>query len=84
MKKSNDDLRVGDLVKAFDFEPCEGRPDKFVVGRIVGFDEELYMIKMIDIEVISDTLYPDKPRDMISTPSEILFDWENRITYLGR
>ncbi len=30
---------VGDLIKAFDFEPCAGRPDVYVVGIVkdIGF-----------------------------------------------
>jgi len=32
-------IQVGDCIKAFDFEPCAGRPDFYVVGivRKIGF-----------------------------------------------
>jgi len=35
MMKFENTARVGDRIKSFDFEPMEGREDRFVVGEVV-------------------------------------------------
>jgi hypothetical protein len=54
MLKFENVAQVGDLIKAFDFEPCPGRPDRFVVGVVVAkgavtipFSYDAYTIKCV-------------------------------------
>lgn len=75
-----EDMRVGDIVKSFDFEPIPGRQDRFVVGTIIENDGQL-----ITIKVIADTAFPEEPREEVQTPVKMFFgEHKDRITYLGR
>lgn len=35
MLKFENTAKVGDIIKAFDFKPMEGRPDYFLAGRVI-------------------------------------------------
>ena len=35
MLKYENTAEIGDLIKAYDFEPVEGRPDAYLVGRVL-------------------------------------------------
>ena len=42
-------IAVGTTIKAYDFEPMEGRTDRFVVGKIIG-TRDRHSIKFYAIE----------------------------------
>lgn len=82
MKKFEATAEVGDLVKCYDFEPMEGRPERYVVGRVVekGWIAD-YFIQGYRVEVLEDTCYPAGARDEIVAPFEVMFlEHDVRIT----
>lgn len=82
MKKFEATAEVGDLVKCYDFEPMEGRRERFVVGRVVekGWIAD-FCLQGYRIEVLEDTCYPEGGRDEIVAPFEVMFlEHDTRIT----
>ena len=79
----DDIIQVGDFVKAYDFEPCPGRRDIYVIGEVVKIEEETDKLK---VKVYKDTTYLSKlKREFIWTPKPgyIMFEWKGRITKIG-
>lgn len=74
MKKFEAVAEVGDIVKCYDFEPMEGRPSRYIVGRVVekGFISG-YSIQGYRVAVLEDTCYPEDPRDEIVAPFQVMF-----------
>ena len=67
-------LAIGTMVRAYDFQPCGDRPDRFIEGEILDNGDDFYTIK-----VTKDTLFIEDPRPEIFTPIQNWFDWEGRI-----
>ena len=71
----------GDIVKAYDFQPMEGRADKFVIGKVVGVEQSQEGWMGYLIEVIEDSLFPEGGRDEILAPFRVGFmEYDERIT----
>ena len=67
---------VGDYVRAYDFQPMEGYPERFVEGFITEVNDFGYVI-----EVSNDTVFTDNPRPEIVAPYEVFFmEFDNRIS----
>jgi len=57
MLKFENTAQIGDIIKAYDFEPMEGRPDMFMVGKVIDkgmikhpvYDVDMYMGYTIEI-----------------------------------
>lgn len=83
MQKFEAVAEVGDNVKCYDFEPMEGRTERYVVGRVVekGFLAE-YGFKGYRVAVIKDTMWPgEDAREEIAAPFQTMFlEFDNRIT----
>lgn len=83
MEKFESTAEVGDLVKCYDFRPMEGRPERFVVGRVVekGFLTEYSMVGY-RVAVLKDTVFTGEDmRDEIATAFEMMFgEFDGRIT----
>lgn len=49
-------IEVGDCIKAFDFEPCKGRPLLYIVGtvRSIGWVRDEYIAYFVDCFYDSD------------------------------
>jgi len=45
-------FEIGQTIKAFDFEPMAGRPDRFVQGEITGIHEGNYKAFIVDGETL--------------------------------
>lgn len=80
-------ITVGDLIKAYDFEPCKGRPDIYVVGivREIGWIRNEYIGYTIDC--VYDTMpeaanVPECSRvgRTVYVPVQTLFDYDGRVT----
>lgn len=84
--KYENTAEIGDLVKAFDFEPCAGRKDMFIVGivREKGWIEELY--KGYTIEVLYDSTVEENSKYTrvgmkVYTPFEVMMmEYDGRVT----
>lgn len=49
-------IEVGDCIKAYDFEPCEGRPEYYIVGivRSIGWVRDEYIAYFVECFYDSD------------------------------
>ena len=77
-------VKVGDLIKAFEFEPMSDRPDRFVIGAIDRIEEHHYVIK--GETIIKDTCYGEARMQEgveVRVPFKTLFDYEGRIVALS-
>ena len=83
-------IEVGDLIRAYDFEPCPGRPDMYVVGIVkkIGWIRNEYIGYTIDC--VYDTIMakakgvnePEVSRVgcEVFVPVQTLFDHDGRVT----
>jgi hypothetical protein len=81
-------IEVGDLIKAFDFEPYPDRPDCYVVGIV----REIGWIRNEYIGYTIDCVYDTMPKaanvsEVVSrvgrevfVPVQTLFDYDGRVT----
>ena len=75
-------IAVGTTIKAYDFEPMEGRTDRFVVGKIIG-TRDRHSIKFYAIECKEDSAFSnDRGRVglIVYVPMEMVDDFNERIT----
>jgi|LWDU01.1.fsa_nt_gi hypothetical protein len=73
------DLKVNDRVKAFDFQPIEGRDDSYIDGVITEVKDYTYIIR-----VIKDSVFPKGSRKIVETPKQgnQLWEFDNRVSPL--
>jgi hypothetical protein len=74
---------VGDLIKAYDFEPIEGREELYVIGAIDRIEEFAYVIK--GETIIKDTVFETARMAEgveIRVPFKTRFEYDGRITAL--
>jgi len=75
-------LKVGQVIKAFDFKPMEGCFDRFVQGTIV----EIMFHQMVKCyKIISEQdWFEDRIGQEVFVPMEVTFlEYDNRITLVG-
>jgi len=71
-------VKIGDYIRAFDFEPMQGRPDRFIEGFVTSIENEIAVV-----HVIKDTCFPLGTRLTVNVPLNLPFsDFKNRITVL--
>lgn len=81
-------IEVGDLIRAYDFEPCPGRADMYVVGIVkeIGWIRNEYIGYTIDCVYDSyDKDSANKPLTSrvgheVYVPVQTLFDYDGRVT----
>jgi hypothetical protein len=74
-------IEVGDLIKAFDFEPMEGRPDCYVVGIVkdIGWIRNEYIGYTIDC--VYDTMASSRVGRTVYVPVQMSFmEYDGRVT----
>jgi hypothetical protein len=85
MLKFEGKFEKGDVIKAFDFMPMDGRPDSFIIGKIIETDcvehgYKSYKVVMYK-HVINGKEYADEVGDVAWIPHEVSFmEYDNRIT----
>ena len=75
-------FKVGDVIRAYDFEPRPEIGDRYVEGVIIdgslrGNEEAPFAYYKIAVD--RDTAFPDEPRIIVYVPMETTFDWEGRV-----
>lgn len=76
MLKFEGKFTIGEYVRAYDFQPIEGYPERFVEGLITEVTRDGYVIK-----VLKDTVFTKNPRPEIVAPFEVFFmEFDNRIS----
>lgn len=87
MLKFEGQFKLGDRIKAFDFEPMEGRPDRFVVGQVtaIGYVADGYKAYTIRVEEDStaEGLYSREGHDVFVPMEVSIFEYDNRVTLVG-
>lgn len=76
-------VKVGDLIKAYEFEPIEGREELYLIGAIDRIEEYGFVIK--GETIIKDTVYNTARMNEgveIRVPFRTMFDYEGRVTAL--
>ena len=76
-------VRVGDLIRAYEFEPIPGRDDKYLVGAIDSIDDYGYVIN--GSTIIKDTAYGTSRMHEnvnVRVPFRTAFDYDGRVTAL--
>lgn len=83
MSLRHEGYAVGDRIKAFDHQPREGAPDRYIVGTIIEVVAESVGWAHYRVKVEEDTLYSgDTARKIVNVPMEVHFDeWGGRISY---
>lgn len=74
---------VGDRLRAFDFQPCKGRRDRFIEGEVVGKSYDgvyCYMVK-VDKDSTHDG---GRIGDEILVPFGMTFDFDGRVVNLSK
>jgi len=76
-------VQTGDLIKAYEFEPIEGREELYLIGAIDRIEEYGFVIK--GETIIKDTVYNTARMNEgveVRVPFRTMFDYEGRITAL--
>ncbi len=80
-------IKIGTKIKAFHFQPMEGRPDSYITGTIIGIrknDTEAHSYEVkVDTDVIGGKSVPVADGKTMWVPFEVAFmEFDNRITVL--
>tara|TARA_Y100001949_G_C15983926_1_gene329642 strand:+ start:732 stop:2438 length:1707 start_codon:yes stop_codon:yes gene_type:complete len=78
-------FQKGDMIKAYDYQPMEGRDEKFIVGKVVAVDKESKTqpgAMGYHVKVEQDTLFDKNSREgkTVFVPYEVSMDYDNRIS----
>lgn len=71
---------TGQKIRAFDFEPMEGRRDRYVEGEIIEVVYGDFYAYRVQVEV--DTMAPAGARTEVLVPFETTFDFDGRVVLL--
>ena len=81
-------IEVGDLIRAYDFEPCPGRADMYVVGIVkeIGWIRNEFIGFTIDCvfdsydKESSNVKLTSRVGKEVNVPVQTLFDYDGRVT----
>jgi len=74
-------IPVGTKIRAYDFEPMNGRADRYVEGTITKLYDDQYEGYVVAVE--KDTLHSKNERTEIIVPYEVGFlEYDERVTVL--
>ncbi len=88
MLKFEEKFEVGQIIKAFDFEPSPDRSESFIIGEIIDADNDeqgfmAYKVRQI-VHIMGGKHYPDEVDTEAWIPMEVSFmDFDERITKVG-
>lgn len=71
-------IPIGTNIRAYDFEPCPGREDCYIEGKIIGIDKVSFHGYVV--EVTFDSWSPEGGgRERVKVPFETGMDWDGRV-----
>jgi len=81
-------IQVGDCIKAFDFEPCKGRPEYYIVGivREIGWVRDEYIAYKVecfydsDERIVASGAKHTRVGQTIYVPVLTSMDYDGRVT----
>jgi hypothetical protein len=80
---------IGDTIKAFDFEPMEGREDAYLIGKVIDKGEfyqeieegrKIYLCDGYTVEVTRSPGFESRVGAIMCVPFESTFDYDGRVT----
>ena len=73
---------IGDVIKAFDFEPINdpAYPDRFLIGRVTAKGETPDGFSAYTVEVLESPEYPERVGATMYVPFETFMEYEGRVT----
>lgn len=79
--------KVGDRIRAYDFQPMPDRPDRFVEGIVLStgripFTGHFGGFDGYEIEVTANQDGPQAYGEIVDVPHETSFDWDGRVVKL--
>lgn len=90
MLKYENSAEIGEVIKAYDFEPMEGRPKRFIVGRVIKKGEVIHpqygvsMFEGFHIKITgADRDDDSRIGDIGYIPFETTFDYDGRIEVIA-
>ena len=85
--KYEETANVGDVIKAFDFEPMNhpDYPDRFLIGRVIAkgdceFDDGAPGFAAYTVEVLESPEYPERVGATMFVPFETFMEYEGRVS----
>ena len=80
MLKFENVAEVGNKIKAYDFEPMEGRPDRFLVGVVTNKGKTPLGFAGYTVSVTESSI-PNRVGEEMFVPFGIAFDdWDDRVS----
>lgn len=80
MLKFENVAKVGDSIKAYDFRPMEGRPDRFLVGKVTAKGKTPLGFAGYTVTVTESTI-PNRVGEEMYVPFGMVFDeWDDRVS----
>ena len=80
MLKFENVAEVGNKIKAYDFEPMEGRPDRFLVGVVTNKGKTPLGFAGYTVSVTESSI-PNRVGEEMFVPFGIMFDdWDDRVS----
>ena len=80
MLKFENVAKVGDSIKAYDFRPMEGRPDRFLVGKVTAKGKTPLGFAGYTVTVTESTI-PNRVGEEMFVPFGMVFDeWDDRVS----
>ena len=73
---------IGDVIKAFDFEPIDhpDYPDRFLIGRVIAKGEVEGGFDAYTVEVLESPEYEKRVGATMYVPFETFMEYEGRVT----
>ena len=80
-------FKKGDMIKAYDHQPMQGRDEKFIVGKVVAVDKESKSqpgAMGYHVKVEKDTLFDKNSREgkIVFVPYEVGMDYDDRLSMM--
>lgn len=86
MMKFENTANVGDLIKAYDFKPREGRPDYYLIGEVIDKGVTKADFTGYTVKVLESPQHKARVGLEMYIPYEIPFEcdeWDTRIERIG-
>ena len=81
MLKYENVAEVGEVIKAYDFEPMQGRPDRFLIGRVTAKGKTPMGFAGYTVTVTESPEHEARVGVEMYVPMEMMgFDWDNRVS----
>lgn len=89
MLKYENTANIGDVIKAFDFQPMEGREDAYLIGEVIekgAFYQEIeegrkiYLCDGYTVKVTASPGFESRVGATMCVPFESTFDYDGRVT----